>query len=133
MRWVVIVALTVIYSLILVQERYGPVIAIISGLFVSLPICGIVWVIQRLARLFREKAPRAARITGNAIFWLGLVLGIYLTGLSAYAVYQGATAYVAFTLLSIAAVYFVLGFGVRYMLRPNEVLIPTPHADFIDP
>jgi predicted MFS family arabinose efflux permease len=119
MKWIVVVVLSVLYSIYTGLDRYGIVSAIVAGFIVGL--AGLLWVVLRLARLFREKAPGAAKISGNTVFCLGVAIGVWMSGTTASAVYQGASAHLAGTLLLIAAAYFALGFGIRYLLRPNQV------------
>lgn len=119
MKWIVVVVLSTLYSIYIGLERYGIVSSAVAGLIMGVLLGGLLWLVLRFARYFREKAPRVAKITGNAVFWVGMIIGVWTLGTMVYGVYQGAPAHLAGTLLSITLAYFALGFGVRYLLRPT--------------
>jgi hypothetical protein len=93
---------------------------IIAGFIVGIVFAGIVRALMTLARWFREKAPRAASITGKIVFWLGIALAIYFAGVTAYAIYEGASATLGALLAGIGVTYGLVGWGVRYALSDRN-------------
>jgi hypothetical protein len=97
-----------------------PVVAgMIGGLIAGVIFAGIVRAVISLARMFREKAPRAASITGTIVFWLGIAIAVLLAGVSVYAMFTGASARLVGSMAGLGVLYGLLGWGVRYALSSD--------------
>jgi zinc ribbon protein len=89
---------------------------VIGGLITGVLLAVIVNAVIAFARLFREKAPRAASITGTIVFWLGTAIAILSISVGVYAALTGASARLAGSLIGLGVLYGLIGWGVRYAL-----------------
>ncbi|MBR0783510.1 hypothetical protein [Bradyrhizobium iriomotense] len=93
---------------------------IIGGLIAGVFFAGIVRAVIALARVFREKAPRAASITGTIVFWLCIAIAVFSAGVSVYAMATGASALLVGSLAGLGVLYALIGWGVRYALSSER-------------
>lgn len=96
------------------------VAGIIGGLIAGVFFAGIVRALIALARVFREKAPRAASITGRIVFWLGIAVAVLCAGNGVFAMFAGASARLVGMLAGLAVIYGLIGWGVRYALSSER-------------
>lgn len=92
----------------------------ISGLIAGVIFATIVRALISFARMFREKAPRAASITGAIFFWLGIAVAVLAAGVSVYAMFTGGSARLVGILAGLAVLYGLLGWGIRYALSSDD-------------
>ena len=127
MKWfeLAIIFLSVVYAAFLSSDQLEfslfvrLAIGLVSGLVIGWAIVGLLRLLLWLARLFSKKMPRTAFYVGTGLFWLGVAIGVYLTGLTGYVAYQGASLRIFANLAGLAAFYFVAAWCVRYALKPN--------------
>ncbi len=114
----IMMVLWVLYSSHGGSSGFALIASIGKGLVLGVIVAFVTRLIFFLGRKFSTKAPRAARKTGKAAFWVGTALGFYLGGLGAYLAHLGASANLVAYAAALAFFYFVLGLGVRRMLSP---------------
>jgi hypothetical protein len=115
LRAIVIILASSLYGLYLGLEKPPIMYGVIGGLIVGFVLVGIVQAVAWLLRKFREKAPRAAAHTGAVAFWLGIIVAVWLAGVTAYSIYGGAPA----KLLAGMSVFYGL-FGLGHSIRAVE-------------
>jgi hypothetical protein len=96
------------------------VAGIVGGLIVGIVLAAIVRALLSFARMFREKAPRAASITGMIIFWLGIAVAVLCACGSVYTLFTGASARLVGALAGLAVFYGLLGWSIRYALSSDD-------------
>jgi hypothetical protein len=98
----------------------------VGGFIIGLIVCGVGAIVLWLARLFREMAPRVARLVGNVLFWLGVVAAVWCLGLTAVGIYQGLPVRMIAFVVEGAVFYFVLGWGARRLIAPARTSWISP-------
>jgi hypothetical protein len=71
MKWMAVVILTVLSSIYTGPDRYELPISITAGR-------GLLWIVLRIANFFREKLPRAAKVTAHVLLIICSLISLYM-------------------------------------------------------
>jgi len=120
-----IVALAAIYCVYCGLARYD-----LMPSFVGRPFIGAIFLVEvsfisLLGAKFSRKTPRAARFAGRILSWLGITLGAFAAGVTAFLAHLNASASVVSLGAILAVVYFMAGLGVwHWSIYGGSQLVP---------